>query len=117
MHPNESWPPVITALGVRPCFRNATRAEQGYCRDLQEHTVFLFKTRGYELDLVVGLNVATIMKPNRLASKLEEMFQWKHSMGPRAFYVLLLLCRYPSKVMVRIHPLEEAGVDEPRYHD
>jgi hypothetical protein len=43
MHSNQSWPPVITALGVYPCFRNATRAEQGCCRDLQGHTVFLFK--------------------------------------------------------------------------
>jgi hypothetical protein len=91
MHPNESWPPVITALGVHPCFRNPTRAEQGYCMDLQGHTVFLFKTRGYELDLIVGLNVATIKKPNRLASKLEEMFNgnilWAQEPSMYFFYV------------------------------
>jgi hypothetical protein len=43
MQSNQSWPPVITALGVYPYFRNATQAEQGCCRDLQGHTDFLFK--------------------------------------------------------------------------
>jgi hypothetical protein len=28
-------------LGVHPCFRNATRAKQGCCRDWQGHTVFV----------------------------------------------------------------------------
>jgi hypothetical protein len=44
MHLNQNWPPVITALGVYPCFRNATGADQGCCRDLLGHTDFLFKT-------------------------------------------------------------------------
>jgi hypothetical protein len=43
MHLNQNWPPVITALGVYPCFRNATGADQGCCRDLLGHTDFLFK--------------------------------------------------------------------------
>jgi hypothetical protein len=43
MYSNQSWPPVITALGVYPYFRNATRAEQWCCRDLQGHIDFLFK--------------------------------------------------------------------------
>jgi hypothetical protein len=41
MHSNQSWPPVISPLGVHPCFRNATRAKQGCCRDWQGHTVFV----------------------------------------------------------------------------
>jgi hypothetical protein len=41
MYSNQSWPPVISPLGVYPCFRNATRAKQGYCRDWQGHTVFV----------------------------------------------------------------------------
>src|ERR1700676_2403294 len=41
MHSNQSWPPVISPLGVHPCFRNATRAKQGYCRGWQGHTDFL----------------------------------------------------------------------------
>ena len=41
MYSNQSWPPVISPLGVYPCFRNATRAKQGCCRDWQGHTVFV----------------------------------------------------------------------------
>jgi hypothetical protein len=41
MYSNQSWPPVISPLGIHPCFRNATRAKQGYCRDWQGHTVFV----------------------------------------------------------------------------
>ena len=41
MHSNQSWPPVISPLGVHPCFRNATRAKQGCCRDWQGHTIFV----------------------------------------------------------------------------
>ena len=41
MYSNQSWPPVISPLGVHPCFRNATRAKQGCCRDWQGHTVFV----------------------------------------------------------------------------
>jgi hypothetical protein len=41
MHSNQSWPPVISPLGVYPCFRNAMRAKQGCCRDWQGHTVFV----------------------------------------------------------------------------
>jgi hypothetical protein len=41
MHSNQSWPPVISPLGIHPCFRNATRAKQGCCRDWQGHTVFV----------------------------------------------------------------------------
>jgi hypothetical protein len=46
MHSNQSWPPVISPLGVHPCFRNATRAKQGCCRGWQGHTDFLSKVRG-----------------------------------------------------------------------
>jgi 4-diphosphocytidyl-2C-methyl-D-erythritol kinase len=41
MYSNQSWPPVISPLGIHPCFRNATRAKQGCCRDWQGHTVFV----------------------------------------------------------------------------
>jgi hypothetical protein len=41
MHSNQRWPPVISPLGVHPCFRNAMRAKQGYCRDWQGHAVFV----------------------------------------------------------------------------
>jgi hypothetical protein len=41
MHFNQSWPPVISPLGVHPCFRNTTRAKQGCCRDWQGHTVLV----------------------------------------------------------------------------
>ena len=41
MHSNQSWPPVISPLGIHPCFRNATRAKQGCCRDWQGYTVFV----------------------------------------------------------------------------
>ena len=41
MHSNQSWPPVISPLGVHKCFRNATRAKQGCCRGWQGHTDFL----------------------------------------------------------------------------
>jgi hypothetical protein len=54
MHSNQNWPPVITALGVYLCFRNATRAEQGCCRDLQGHTVFFFN--GWEATLSEASN-------------------------------------------------------------
>jgi hypothetical protein len=43
MHSNQSWPPVISPLGVYPCFRKATRAKQGCCRGWQGHTDFLSK--------------------------------------------------------------------------
>jgi hypothetical protein len=35
MYRNQSWRPVITPLGGHPCFRNATRAEQGGCKGWQ----------------------------------------------------------------------------------
>ena len=41
MYPNQSWPPVISPLGVYPCFRNAMRAKQGCYRDWQGHTHFV----------------------------------------------------------------------------
>jgi hypothetical protein len=41
MYSNQSWPPVISPLGVYPCFRNATRAKQGCYRDWQGHTSFV----------------------------------------------------------------------------
>src|SRR5882757_11090591 len=41
MYSNQSWPPVISPLGVHPCFRNATRAKQGCYRDWQGHTPFV----------------------------------------------------------------------------
>jgi hypothetical protein len=47
MHFNQSWPPVISPLGVHPCFRNATQAKQGCCRGWQGHTDFLSNQRAY----------------------------------------------------------------------
>jgi hypothetical protein len=41
IHSNQSWPPVISPLGVHPCFRNAMRAKQGCYRDWQGHTPFV----------------------------------------------------------------------------
>jgi hypothetical protein len=37
MYSNQSWPPVISSLGVYLCFRNAMRTKQGYCRGWQGH--------------------------------------------------------------------------------
>jgi hypothetical protein len=41
MHSNQSWPSVISPLGIYLCFRNAMRAKQGCYRDWQGHTPFV----------------------------------------------------------------------------
>jgi hypothetical protein len=41
IYSNQSWPPVISPLGVYLCFRNTMQAKQGCYRDWQGHTPFV----------------------------------------------------------------------------